>query len=135
MKVKLKSFLTISSVFVFALTLLAFTIPQNDWVVPDKYKNMENEYAGEDEDGIGEELYDQHCKSCHGKEGYGDGTKAKELETEMRDLTSDEVQAQTDGEIYYKGIIGRDEMPNFEKKIKDEEDQWMVVNYLRALAK
>ena len=135
MKVNLNSLLTFAAVFVFTLTLVAFTIPQDDWVVPDKYKNMENEYAGEDEDGIGEELYDQHCKSCHGKEGYGDGTKAKELETEMRDLTSDEVQAQTDGELYYKGIIGRDEMPNFEKKIRDEEDRWMVVNYLRALAK
>jgi len=111
-----------------------FTMPQEKWLVPDDYKNMENEYAGEDEDGIGEELYMQHCKSCHGKEGYGDGTKAKELETEMRDLTSEEVQEQNDGELFYKSFIGRDEMPNFEKKVRDDEDRWMVINYLRTIA-
>ena len=134
MKKGLNISLSVVAVAALSLFLVAFTIPQEKWVVPEKYKNMENEYAGEDEDGIGEELYDQHCKSCHGKEGFGDGTKAKELETELRDLTSDEVQSQTDGELYYKAIIGRDEMPNFEKKIRDEEERWMVINYLRSLA-
>jgi mono/diheme cytochrome c family protein len=132
MKTNLKLILTFGAAAL-TVSLLAFTIPQDDWVVPEKYKNMENEYAGEDEDGIGEELYAKHCKSCHGKEGYGDGTKAKELDTEMRDLTSEEVKSQTDGALYYKAIIGRDDMPNFEKKIKDDEDRWMIINYLRSL--
>ena len=134
MKTKLNSILTFTAIAVFTLILVAFTAPQDNWEVPAKYKNMENKYAGEDEDGIGEDLYKQHCRSCHGKEGYGDGSKAKELESEMRDLTSEEVQAQTDGELFYKSILGRDEMPNFEKKIRDDEDQWMVINYLRSLA-
>ena len=134
MKTKLNSILTISAIAAFTLTLVAFTAPQDDWEIPAKYKNMENEYAGEDEDGIGEDLFKQHCRSCHGKEGFGDGTKAKELETELNDLTSEEVQAQTDGALYYKAIIGRDEMPNFEKKIRDEEDRWMIINYMRSLA-
>ena len=116
-----------------ALGLFAFNLPQDKWEVPAKYKTMENEFAGEDEDGIGEELYMQHCRSCHGKEGYGDGTKAGELETPIRDFTSEEVQAQTDGELYYKSFIGRDEMPNFEKKIRDEEDRWMIINFIRSL--
>lgn len=116
-----------------ALGLFAFNLPQEKWEVPAKYKNMENEFAGEDEDGIGEELYMQHCRSCHGKEGYGDGTKAGELETPIRDFTSEEVLAQTDGELYYKSFIGRDEMPNFEKKIRDEEDRWMIINFIRSM--
>lgn len=134
MKTKLNSILTLGAIAAFTLTLVAFTAPQDDWEVPAKYKNMENKYAGEDEDGIGEDLYKKHCRSCHGKEGYGDGTKAKELDTELDDLTSEEVQAQSDGALFYKAIIGRDEMPNFEKKIRDEEDRWMVINYLRSLA-
>ena len=133
MKINLKTLLTFGAITAFAFSLVSFTTPQDKWVVPDEYKNMENEYAGDDEDGIGEELYMQHCKSCHGKEGFGDGTKAKELETEMRDLTSEEVQSQKDGELFYKSFIGRDEMPNFEKKISDDEDRWMVINYLRSL--
>jgi len=133
MRMKLNSILMLFAIAAFFL-LSAFTIVQDKWEVPDKYKNMENEFAGEDEDGIGEELYAKHCKSCHGKKGLGDGTKAKELETEMKDLTSADVQGQTDGELYYKSVIGRDEMPNFEKKIRDAEERWMVINYVRALA-
>jgi mono/diheme cytochrome c family protein len=76
-----------------------------------------------------------HCKSCHGAEGYGDGKKAANLSTALRDFTSDEVQAQSDGEIYYKSFVGKDDMPNFEKKIANEQDRWMLVNYIRKLAK
>ena len=135
MKANIKSSLMLGFAATFILSLfVAFTSPpQEPWEVPAKYKSMENEYAGEDVDGIGEELYKKHCRSCHGKEGYGDGNKAAELETEMRDLTLDEVLDQTDGELYYKSFIGRDEMPNFEKKIGDDEDRWMVINYIRSL--
>ncbi len=105
----------------------------NEWIVPDKYKNMKNPYADSDDD-YGAELYEIHCASCHGDEGYGDGKKADNLETPMRELGSEEVLAQTDGELYYKSFIGRDEMPNFEKKIDSEEDRWLIVNFMRTLA-
>ena len=60
-----------------------------DWPVPAKYKSMKNPYAGKkDADNVGKDLFNQHCKSCHGKEGYGDGKKAGELDTEMRDFSS-----------------------------------------------
>jgi len=105
-----------------------------DWPVPAKYKSMKNPYTDDqDAEKIGKDLFGQHCKSCHGNEGYGDGKKAGELDTEMRDFTSKEVRSQTDGELYYKGTIGRDEMPNFEKKIPSEKDRWLLVNYLRTL--
>ena len=132
MKTRLNTILSIAAIAAFTLSLVAFTIPQEKWEVPAKYKSMKNEFAGEDEDEIGEDLYAQHCKSCHGKEGFGDGTKAKELDTEMREFSSEEFLSQTDGELYYKAFIGRDEMPNFEKKIRDDEDRWMVINYLRS---
>ena len=107
----------------------------DDWGMPAKYKTMKNPLAGQgDKDGIGEMLYEQHCRSCHGKEGYGDGSKASELATEMRELGSPEVLAQSDGELYYKSFIGRDEMPNFEKKIRNENDRWYVINYMRGFA-
>ena len=96
MKTKSSYILIISAITAFAL--VSFTFSADDCETPAKYKTMENEFAGEDEDGIGEDLYKQHCRSCHGKEGYGDGSKANELEAEMRDLTSEEVLSQTDGE-------------------------------------
>ncbi len=120
--------LIISSFF---LMSMGYTL-SNEWVVPEKYKNMKNPYADSDDD-YGSELYELHCASCHGDEGYGDGKKAETLETAMRELGSEEVQAQTDGELYYKSIIGRDEMSSFEKKINDEEERWLIINYLRTL--
>jgi len=30
-------------------------------------------------------------------------------------------------------VFGREEMPNFEKKILDESERWSVVNYLGSL--
>lgn len=131
----LRSYLTLSAVAFFIVTLFVNFIspPQDDWVVPEEYASMENEYPGGDVDDIGKDLYMKHCKSCHGKEGYGDGSKAGELETEMRDLSYEDVQSQSDGALYYKSIIGRDEMPNFEKKITNMEDRWLLINFLRSL--
>lgn len=138
MKTNFKVFGLWTVLLLFMMGLLSFSFRAtlgDDWVAPAKYKSMKNPVVGQgDEDGIGEDLYKQHCRSCHGKEGYGDGSKAAELETEMRELGGEAVQAQADGELYYKSIIGKDEMPNFEKKIRDEEDRWYVVNYLRELA-
>jgi mono/diheme cytochrome c family protein len=115
--------------------LFAFTLMQEEWVVPAKYEAMQNPTDPEDEDGleIGEELYMEHCKSCHGKEGLGDGSKAEEQEGDLGDFSSEEFQAQSDGALFYKTKIGRDDMPDFSKKISDDEEIWFVVNYMRFL--
>jgi hypothetical protein len=47
---KKRSILAYGAIAVFTFALVAFTAPQDDWEVPAKYKNMENKYAGEDED-------------------------------------------------------------------------------------
>ena len=123
----------------FTLFLMAFIKPistSESWEVPAKYKKMKNTYAGVEDPGrVGKSLYVVHCKSCHGKTGMGDGTKSKSLKTAIPDFTSSEVQSQTDGELYYKTIFGRDEMHAYEKKIRDEEDRWLLVNYIRKLNK
>ena len=106
---------------------------QEEWEVPAKYKNMENPVAGDDEAmEIGKELYTQHCKSCHGKTGLGDGTKSAELDTDCGDFSMAEFQEQTDGELFYKTSFGRDDMPAFNKKVSNDEDRWMIITYLRS---
>lgn len=104
------------------------------WDIPAKYKEMKNPHAGDKSlDRVGKMLYAKHCKSCHGNVGLGDGPKAASMTAEMIPFNDEKFQAQTDGEIYYQSIIGKDEMPNFEKKIPDEEDRWALVNYIRSL--
>jgi len=123
--------------FLFTLfALLAFKpiiSLQEGWEVPAKYKTMENPTADDDEAmDIGAELYTQHCKSCHGKTGLGDGPKSAELDTDSGDFSTSEFQQQTDGELYYKTSFGRDDMPAFDKKISDDDERWMIVTYLRS---
>lgn len=133
----MKTFKTLMIIGVLSIGLLSFTsFMQEEWVVPAKYEKMTNPTDATDADNLadGKMFYNKHCKSCHGKEGYGDGTKADEVEGDLGDFSSEEFQAQSDGALFYKSYIGRDDMPNFEKKMPDEDDMWYVVSYMRTLA-
>ncbi len=132
---------TVLAVFSICLFLMAFTIPQEQkkggaWEIPSKYKKMKNSYKDDAKLlKVGKMLYSKHCKSCHGNKGLGDGPKAKQLDTFAGDFSTAEFQEQADGVIYYQSFIGRDEMPNFESKIPDDEDRWAVINYMRTFKK
>ena len=119
-----------------SLTILSFTtrFQDNEWVVPESAKKMINPTDADDENmAYGKSLYAKHCKSCHGKEGLGDGSKAEELETYAGDFSTD-LSDQTDGALFYKITEGRDEMPNFDKKLADDEDRWILVHYMRTFS-
>lgn len=117
-----------------SLFFYAFNSPvQDEWVVPEKYVNMKNPTDPDVDLAIGKALYNKHCKSCHGKEGYGDGPKAEEMTGDLGDFSSEEYQAQTDGELFYKTSFGRLDMPEYTKKMPDDEDRWLIVNYMRTL--
>jgi len=129
---KTLKFLMIIGVVSFALYSFN-SFDQDEWIVPAKYEKMQNPTDPSVDLDIGKSLYSKHCKSCHGKEGYGDGTKADEVEGDLGDFSTAEFQGQSDGALFYKSYIGRDDMPNYEKKIPEEEDMWLVVNYIRTL--
>lgn len=109
-------------------------LTQEEWKVPAKYEKMKNPTDPKVDLSIGKSLYSKHCKSCHGSEGYGDGTKADNLEGDLGDFSSKKFQSQSDGAIFYKSYIGRKDMPSFEKKMT-EEDMWLTVNFMRKLGK
>lgn len=103
------------------------------WPVSDAAKNKANPVKADAASiATGKALYNQHCKSCHGTKGKGDGTKAATLDTECGDFTKD-LKGQTDGALFYKTSEGRKDMPSFKKKISDADDLWSVVNYMRTL--
>ncbi|SNR52763.1 Cytochrome C oxidase, cbb3-type, subunit III [Lutibacter agarilyticus] len=131
----MKKFKILMLIGVITLGLFSFTkLVQEEWVVPAKYEKMTNPTeASDDNISDGKMLYGKHCKSCHGKEGLGDGQKADEVEGDLGDFSSEEFQAQSDGALFYKSYIGRDDMPNFEKKMPDEDDMWYIVSYMRTL--
>ncbi|MBL7738851.1 MAG: c-type cytochrome [Chitinophagaceae bacterium] len=119
-----------------AFMLMAFISKnQNDpWPVPDKYQKMVNPVKSDAASvANGKELYVQHCQSCHGKKGKGDGPKADQLDTECGDFTSAAFHKQSDGALFYKTYEGRKDMPSYKKKIPDQNDIWAVVNYMRTM--
>jgi mono/diheme cytochrome c family protein len=121
----------------FAIIMMAF-VPkstfQDPWPVPDNYKNKVNPLKGDAASiADGKALYTQHCKSCHGTKGKGDGPKASQLDTECGDFTKATFQSQTDGAIFYKTYQGRKDMPSYKTKIPDANDIWSIVNYMRTL--
>ena len=134
----MKKYISILFTLMFVTVLMAF-VPKtaNDpWPVPDKYKNMPNPVKSDATSiATGKELYTQHCKSCHGTKGKGDGPKAAQLDTESGDFTKPDFQKQPDGALFYKTSEGRKDMPSFKKKITDEEDIWALVNYIRTFKK
>lgn len=106
------------------------------WPVPDKYAKMANPVESDAASiKAGKTLWVKHCQSCHGKTGAGDGPKAANLKTPVEDLGSAAVMKQSDGSLFYKVSEGRDDMPEFKKKIPDQDDIWHLVNYMRTFKK
>ncbi|PKP53490.1 MAG: cytochrome C [Bacteroidetes bacterium HGW-Bacteroidetes-1] len=131
----------LSILFVGSITFLAFNTPQDQkkagpWNIPATYTSKKNPDKGDaDSEKLGKALYSKHCRACHGNVGLGDGPKAKNLDTWPGDFSDAKFQAHSDGDLYYMSIIGRDEMPNFEKSLSDEESRWAVINYIRTFKK
>lgn len=122
------------SVVVMAALFSAFVLPDQNapWAVPDTYKAKKNTVKYDKTAAAA--LWGTHCKSCHGKEGLGDGTKAAQLKTDPGDFSAAAFQKQSDGALFYKTWEGRDEMPSYKKKGLDEEEVWQLVHYMRGMA-
>lgn len=131
----MKKFLFAALTIVFAMSLFSFVAAEKKaWDIPAKYKSMKAQKKGDAASiALGKTLFTKYCKSCHGGTAKGDGAKASSLKTKMDDLSSPAFKALPDGSKYYMSFVGRDEMPNFEKKIVDEEERWAVINFINSL--
>lgn len=108
---------------------------QDPWKAPDSAKSIKNPVA-ENKRIIsgkkGKKVYQSNCVVCHGDVGKGDGPGGKALNPKPADLTSEKVQSQTDGEIFWKITNGRGAMVKWEPVIS-EDQRWDLVNYIRSL--
>src|ERR1700689_668112 len=80
----------------------------------------------------GEALYKTKCAGCHGADGKGQTSMGKA--NNIRDLSSADVQAQSDDAI--GGIIGggKGKMPGYSKSLKPEQIKDLVA-FIRTLKK
>lgn len=110
-----------------AILFLSVQVSAQEWIVPGDQKNKKNplEYNLTNVK-KGKDLYYQNCKSCHGDPGKNNGLP---LVPPPVDVTSEQMQKNTEGELFYKITNGRGGMPQFKTNISDD-DRWRIVNYI-----
>jgi mono/diheme cytochrome c family protein len=96
----------------------------------------------------GADLFQIHCQMCHGETGQGNGTVAAFLvKKKPADLTSEAVQAKSDGSMFltitngiwnpnntlFPEVQFSGQMPPLNENLTVRE-RWDVVNYIRTLA-
>ncbi|MCL4524118.1 MAG: c-type cytochrome [Acidobacteria bacterium] len=116
-------------------TVAAVAHDPKDWPVPAAFKKMKNPVPRSDAAvAAGKALYNDQCISCHGEAGKGDGPDAMMYEVHPADLSDAHMMGMmSDGEIFYKISEGRKPMPDFKKKLSDEQ-RWQLVHFVRTLA-
>ncbi len=107
------------------------------WVAPASAKEIKNPVSSKKLSASakkGAKSFKQFCVVCHGETGIGDGPGSKALDPKPANLSSELVQKQVDGEIFWKISNGRNAMIKW-GPIIPEEDRWNLVNYIRTLKK
>jgi cytochrome c6 len=82
--------------------------------------------------GSGSETFKAKCATCHGPDGTGNTAAGKAMK--VRDLTSSDVQAQTDDQLLEIIAKGKGKMPGFEKSLGADKCKELVA-YIRTLKK
>lgn len=104
------------------------------WEAPAEAKKIKNPIPKSDKViAQGKKLAETNCVPCHGASGRGDGPAAAALPVKPANWTSDKVQAETDGEIFWKITNGRGPMPPW-KHLADN-DRWALVYHVRTFKK
>lgn len=117
---------------VVALGPSARVLAQGAWEAPAAEKAKKNPLPADAATiAQGKKVADVNCVSCHGAKGKGDGAAAAALNPKPADWTSKKVQAESDGEIFWKLSTGRGAMPSW--KFLPENDRWALVRYIRSL--
>ena len=116
------------------LTAAGGAIAQTPWVAPEAEKAKKNPVPADAKNvEQGEKIAKINCVSCHGARGKGDGAAAVALNPKPADWTSDRVQHESDGDLFWKISNGRGPMPPW--KHLSENDRWAIILYIRSLKK
>lgn len=129
MKSMIKCLMLGTGIVFMSVVVKAQTTP---WIAPASADAINNPFAqNEDATRKGKKLYNQLCSICHGDKGKGDGMAGAALTPKPGNFTSNKVQSQSDGAIFWKMTNGRTPMAAY-KDLISEEERWQLVNYIRT---
>jgi cytochrome c6 len=75
-------------------------------------------------------VFKTNCAACHGADGKGKSPMGKTLH--VKDLASDDVQAQSDADLRKIIIDGKGKMPAYKGKLTDDE-VGALVSFIRSV--
>lgn len=108
----------------------AFAVP----AYPDTFRRSQVPYLTQSV-ASGRELFAEHCATCHGAGGLGDGALAAKLPKPPANLSEPHTALHTAGDMYWWLTHGIPEsgMPGF-GAVLSEEDRWDLINFLRSFS-
>lgn len=105
------------------------------WLSPGPNAARKNPVAPtQDSIGVGQKIYSKTCMLCHGKSGDADGPAVIELNIHPARLSDPQLNAESDGALFWKITTGKKPMPAFGRRFSETE-RWNLVNYIRTLPK
>ncbi len=115
-----------------ALTVLAWALAVPAY--PDTFRRSQVPYLTLSVSS-GRELFNEHCVSCHGSGGLGDGVLAKNLPVPPANLSEPHTALHTAGDMHWWLSQGIPEsgMPGL-ASVLSEDDRWDLINFLRAFS-
>ena len=126
------SIVLITATLISSQTMMCQT---SQWLAPTTADDLKNPLILDEQSAAtGQQLFSTICFVCHGNQGKGDGINAASLTKPPADLTSQKVQRQSDGALFWKISEGNPPILTFKESLT-EEQRWSLVNYVRKLAK
>ena len=122
------------SIFAVLMLLSSSVFSQSsEWVAPSESDKLVNPLVDDTKAADkGKKIYDKLCWTCHGKLGKGDGPMSPNLDPKPAVHTSDAVQNQTDGAIFWKITNGKGLMAPYGNLLSKTE-RWQLIAYIRKL--
>lgn len=77
-------------------------------------------------------LFKAKCAACHGPDGKGETSMGKMMK--LRDMSSEDVQKQTDAALTDIVTNGKGKMPAYKGKLSDDQIK-QLVGFIRTLKK
>lgn len=106
--------------------------------IGEEYAGKSNPLSGDDgEIRQGQVLYEQHCASCHGESGRGDGPAGKHLSPRPANIARfSKMPMASDAYLLWTisegGVALGSAMPPM-KGVLSEQERWKIIAYLRSL--
>lgn len=124
-------------IFLIVPLLIASTTQSENtkWVAPPSADSLINPFQNISEQySAGKKLFEKVCWTCHNLSGEGNGPASINLKTKPKNLTSQSVQEQSDGALFWKISTGRTDMVSY-RQMFTQKQRWQLVCYIRKLKK